>query len=85
MAAWIAALGGDPVAADRWASAADRLPLTGPSLLGSASLDRPRRWCATMSRGGADAMHRAAQLAVREESESSQFRSSRSRTSVSRP
>ena len=31
---------------------------------------------ATMSRGGADAMHRAAQLAVREESESSQFRSS---------
>ena len=77
MAAWIAALGGDPLAADRWASAADRLPLTGPSLLGSASLRSSAAMVhATMSRGGADAMHRAAQLAVREESESSQFRSS---------
>ena len=77
MAAWIAALGGDPVAADRWASAADRLPLTGPSLLGSASLRSSAAMVhATMSRGGADAMHRAAQLAVREESESSQFRAS---------
>ena len=65
------------VAADRWASAADRLPLTGPSLLGSASLRSSAAMVhATMSRGGADAMHRAAQLAVREESESSQFRAS---------
>jgi LuxR family maltose regulon positive regulatory protein len=77
MAAWIAALGGDPVAADRWASAADRIPLTGPSLLGSASLRSSAAMVhATMSRGGADAMYQAARLAVREESEGSQFRAS---------
>jgi LuxR family maltose regulon positive regulatory protein len=77
MAAWIAALGGEPVAADRWASAADRVPLTGPSLLGSASLRSSAAMVhATMSRGGADAMYQAARLAVREESEGSQFRAS---------
>jgi LuxR family maltose regulon positive regulatory protein len=77
MAAWIAALGGDPVGADRWASAADRVPLTGPSLHGSASLRSSAAMVhATMSRGGAEAMHQAAQLAVREESGSSPFRAS---------
>ena len=77
MAAWIAALSGDPVAADRWASAADHVPLTGPSFLGSPSLRSVAAMVhATMSRGGAVAMYRAAQLAVREESGSSPFRAS---------
>ncbi len=77
MAAWIAALSGDPVAADRWASAADHVPLTGPSFLGSASLRSTAAMVhATMSRGGAEAMYQAAQLAVREEPESSPFRAS---------
>jgi len=77
MAAWIAALGGDPIAADRWASAADRVPLTGPSLHGSASLRSSAAMVhATMSRGGADAMYQAARLAVREEPGSSRFRAS---------
>jgi LuxR family transcriptional regulator, maltose regulon positive regulatory protein len=77
MAAWIAALGGDPVAADRWASAADHVPITGPSLHGSASLRSSAAMVhATMSRGGADAMFEAARLAVREESGSSRFRAS---------
>ena len=77
MAAWIAALSGDPAAADRWASAADHVPLTGPSFLGSASLRSAAAMVhATMSRGGAEAMYRAAQLAVREEPERSPFRAS---------
>jgi LuxR family maltose regulon positive regulatory protein len=77
MAGWIAALGGDPVAADRWASAADLVPLNGPSLLGSASLRSAAAMVhATMSRGGAEAMYRAARLAVREESGGSRFRAS---------
>ena len=77
MAAWIAALGGDPVAADRWASAADHVPLTGPSLHGSASLRSSAAMVhATMSRGGAEVMYRAAELAVREEPGSSPFRAS---------
>ena len=77
MAAWIAALSGDPVAADRWASAADHVPLTGPSFLGSASLRSVAAMVhATMSRGGAVAMYQAAQLAVREEPGSSPFRAS---------
>jgi LuxR family transcriptional regulator, maltose regulon positive regulatory protein len=77
MAAWIAALNGDPVAADRWASAADHVPLTGPSFLGSASLRSTAAMVhATMSRGGAEAMYQAAQFAVREEPASSPFRAS---------
>jgi LuxR family transcriptional regulator, maltose regulon positive regulatory protein len=77
MAAWIAALSGDPVAADRWASAADHVPLTGPSFLGSPSLRSVAAMVhATMSRGGAVAMYQAAQLAVREEPGSSPFRAS---------
>ena len=77
MAAWIAALNGDPVAADRWASAADHVPLTGPSFLGSASLRSTAAMVhATMSRGGAEAMYQAAQFAVREERASSPFRAS---------
>lgn len=77
MAAWIAALSGDPVAADRWASAADNVPLTGPSFLGSSSLRSVAAMVhATMSRGGAVAMYQAAQLAVREEPGSSPFRAS---------
>jgi LuxR family transcriptional regulator, maltose regulon positive regulatory protein len=77
MAAWIAALSGDPVAADRWASAADHVPLTGPSFLGSASLRSVAAMVhATMSRGGAVAMYQAAELAVREEPGSSPFRAS---------
>jgi len=77
MAAWITALSGDPVAADRWASAADHVPLTGPSFLGSASLRSVAAMVhATMSRGGAVAMYQAAELAVREEPGSSPFRAS---------
>jgi len=77
MAAWIAALSGDPVAADRWASAADHVPLTGPSFLGSASLRSVAAMVhATMSRGGAVAMYQAAELAVREEPGRSPFRAS---------
>jgi len=77
MAAWIAALSGDPVAADSWASAADQVPLTGPSFLGSPSLRSVAAMVhATMSRGGAVAMYDAAQLAVREEPGSSPFRAS---------
>jgi LuxR family maltose regulon positive regulatory protein len=77
MAAWIAALGGDPVAADRWAAAADRVPNTGASLHGSASLRSSAAMVhATMSRGGAESMYRAAELAVREESATSPFRAS---------
>jgi LuxR family maltose regulon positive regulatory protein len=54
----IAALSGDPVAADRWASAADRGPLTGPRSTARRRSDRPRRMVhATMSRGGPDAMY----------------------------
>jgi LuxR family maltose regulon positive regulatory protein len=75
MAAWIAALGGDPVGADRWVSVADHVPLDGPSLHGSASLRSSAAMVhAQMSLGGAEAMYRAAQLAVREESGSSPFR-----------
>ncbi|HET9248462.1 MAG TPA: hypothetical protein VFP13_00785, partial [Actinomycetota bacterium] len=74
-AAWIAALGGDPVAADRWATAADRLPLDGPSLHGTASLRSSAALVqAIMSRGGADAMVHAAELAVREETGASPYR-----------
>jgi LuxR family transcriptional regulator, maltose regulon positive regulatory protein len=77
MAAWIAALSGDPVAADRWASVAEHVPLAGPSFLGSASLRSVAAMVhATMSRGGAVAMYQAAELAVREEPESSPFRAS---------
>ena len=76
MAAWISALSGDPAAADRWASAADHLPLTGPSFLGSVSLGSAAAMVhATMSRGGAEAMYQAARYAVREEPATSQFRS----------
>ena len=77
MAAWIAALSGDPVAADRWAAAADHVPLAGPSFLGSPSLRSVAAMVsATMSRGGAVSMYQAAELAVREESGSSPFRAS---------
>lgn len=77
MAAWIAALGGDPVAADRWVAAAGRVPDTGPSLHGSASLRSSAAMVhATMSLGGVEAMYRAAQLAVREEPGTSPFRAS---------
>jgi LuxR family maltose regulon positive regulatory protein len=76
MAAWISALSGDPAAADRWASAADHIPLTGPSFLGSVSLGSAAAMVhATMSRGGAEAMYQAARYAVREEPATSQFRS----------
>ncbi len=76
MASWISALSGDPAAADRWASAADHIPLTGPSFLGSVSLGSAAAMVhATMSRGGAEAMHQAARYAVREEPATSQFRS----------
>ena len=63
MAAWISALSGDPVAAEQWA----RPPTTcrSPVLRSSARCrsDRPRRSVhATMSRGGAEAMYRAAEV-----------------------
>ena len=75
VAAWIAALGGDPVAAERWATAADHLSLAGPSLHGTASLRSSEAMVhAIMSRGGADAMHHAAELAVREEVGASPYR-----------
>src|SRR4029453_9161812 len=74
MAGWISALGGDPAAADRWASAADHIPLTGPSFLGSVSLGSAAAMVhATMSRGGAEAMYPGAAYAVREEPATSQF------------
>jgi LuxR family maltose regulon positive regulatory protein len=76
MAAWISALSGDPAAADHWASAADDMPLTGPSFLGSVSLGSAAAMVhATMSRGGAEAMYQAARYSVREEPATSQFRS----------
>jgi LuxR family maltose regulon positive regulatory protein len=75
MAAWIAALGGDPVGADRWVSVADRTPLSGPSLHGTASLRSSAAIVhAQMSLGGAEAMYQEARLAVREESGTSPFR-----------
>ena len=75
MAAWIAALGGDPVAAERWAAAADDVRLVGPSLRGTASLRSSEAMVhAIMSRGGADAMHHAAEVAVREETGASPYR-----------
>jgi LuxR family transcriptional regulator, maltose regulon positive regulatory protein len=75
MAAWIAALGGDPVAAERWAAAADDVGLVGPSLHGTASLRSTEAMVhATMSLGGVDAMVRAAEVAVREETGLSPYR-----------
>jgi LuxR family transcriptional regulator, maltose regulon positive regulatory protein len=75
MAAWIAALGGDPVAAERWAAAADDAGLAGPSLHGTASLRSSEAMVnATMSRGGVDAMVRAAEVAVRQERGVSPYR-----------
>jgi LuxR family transcriptional regulator, maltose regulon positive regulatory protein len=77
MAAWIAALGGDPVAAQRWAIAADDALLDAPSLHGTASLrSSAAQVHATMSLGGADAMYRSAELAVREETGVSPYRAS---------
>jgi LuxR family transcriptional regulator, maltose regulon positive regulatory protein len=75
MAAWIAALGGDPVAAERWADAADDVRIDGPSLHGTASLRSSEAMVrAIMSRGGPDAMFRSAEVAVREETSTSPFR-----------
>jgi LuxR family transcriptional regulator, maltose regulon positive regulatory protein len=75
MAAWIAALGGDPVAAERWAAAVDDVGLAGPSLHGTASLRSTEAMVhATMSLGGVDAMVRAAEVAVREETGVSPYR-----------
>jgi LuxR family maltose regulon positive regulatory protein len=76
MAAWIAALGGDPVAAERWAAAAAADDgLAGPSLHGTASLRSTEAMVhATMSVGGVDAMVRAAEVAVREETGVSPYR-----------
>ena len=55
MAAWIAALGGDPVAAERWADAADDVRIDGPSLHGTASLRSSEAIVrAIMSRTGRD-------------------------------
>jgi LuxR family transcriptional regulator, maltose regulon positive regulatory protein len=75
MAAWIAALGGDPVAAERWAAAVDDVGPAGPSLHGTASLRSTEAMVhATMSLGGVDAMVRAAEVAVREETGVSPYR-----------
>ncbi|HET7928240.1 MAG TPA: AAA family ATPase, partial [Actinomycetota bacterium] len=75
MAAWIATLGGDPVAAERWSDAADHMRLTGPSFHGTASLRSSEAIVhAVMSRGGTDAMLRAAEVAVREETGTSPYR-----------
>ncbi|HKI27876.1 MAG TPA: AAA family ATPase [Actinomycetota bacterium] len=75
MAAWIAALGGDPVAAERWTATADDVGLAGPSLHGTASLRSTEAMVhATMSLGGVDAMVRAAEVAVREETGVSPYR-----------
>jgi LuxR family maltose regulon positive regulatory protein len=75
MASLIAALGGDPVAAERWSDAAHDVGITGPSLHGTASLRSSEAIVqATMSRGGTDAMLRAAEVAVREETSTSPFR-----------
>ena len=75
LVAWIAALGGDPVAADRWAAAADNVPLSAQSMHGTRSLRSSAALVhAIMSRGGAEAMHHAAELAVREETGASPYR-----------
>jgi LuxR family maltose regulon positive regulatory protein len=75
MAAWIAALGGDPVAAERWTATADDVGLAGPSLHGTATLRSTEAMVhATMSLGGVDAMVRAAEVAVREETGVSPYR-----------
>jgi LuxR family maltose regulon positive regulatory protein len=75
LAAWIAALGGDPVAAERWAAATDNIPLTGQSLHGTTSLRSSQALVhAIMSRGGAGAMYHAAEFAVREETAASPYR-----------
>ena len=75
MASLIAALGGDPVAAERWSDAADAVRIDGPSLHGTASLRSSEAMVhAIMSRGGPDAMFRAAEVAVREETSTSPFR-----------
>ena len=52
MASLIAALGGDPVAAERWSDAADAVRIDGPSLHGTASLRSSEAMVhAIMSRG----------------------------------
>jgi LuxR family maltose regulon positive regulatory protein len=75
MAALIAALGGDPDAAERWADAADHARTVEPSLHGTASLRSSEAIVhAMMSRGGSEEMFRAAKVAVREETSTSPFR-----------
>ena len=75
IASLIAALGGDPVSAERWSNAADDVRSDGPSLHGTASLRSSEAIVhAMMSRGGADAMFRAAEVAVREETSTSPYR-----------
>ncbi|MGA9161692.1 MAG: LuxR C-terminal-related transcriptional regulator [Actinomycetota bacterium] len=74
--AWVCALTGDPTAADHWLDIAERSRPSGPSLHGTASLGSSLAFVrAIMTRNGPDAMLRDAELAVREEPETSPYRS----------
>ena len=74
--AWVSALTGDPAVADHWLDISERSRPSGPSLHGTASLGSSLAFVrATMTRNGPDAMLRDAELAVREEPETSPYRS----------
>ena len=74
--AWISALTGDATAADHWLDVSELSRPSGPSLLGTASLRSSMAFVrAMMTRNGPDAMLRDAEFAVREEPETSPYRS----------
>lgn len=76
VSAWVAALIGEPAAADRWLDVSERSHPSGPSLHGTASLRSSLALVrAIMSRKGPEAMRRDAQDAIKEEPEGSPFRS----------
>lgn len=73
--AWIAAFTGDGPAADRWLGVAERARLFGPSLMGTASQRSSLAFVRTiMMRDGHAGMLREAEVAVREEPETSPYR-----------
>ena len=74
--AWVSTLTGDPAAADHWLDVSERSRPSGPSLHGTASLGSSLALVrAIMTRNGPDAMLRDAEFAVREEPETSPYRS----------
>ena len=73
--AWVAAFTGDGRAADRWLDIAERARPSGPSLMGTASQRSSLAFVRTiMMRNGHDAMLHEAEVAVREEPETSPYR-----------